>query len=561
MNPLIAQKYPAFPPVDLPNRQWPSRRLTSAPQWCSVDLRDGNQALIEPMNLDEKLELFQLLVRLGFKEIEVAFPSASEVEFAFVRKLIDDALIPDDVTIQVLTQAREHLIRRTFEAIDGAPRAIVHLYNSTSPAQRRVVFNMTEDQIVEVAVEATRLIKQLASSLPRTKVAFEYSPESFTSTELPFSLRICEAVMGVWEPTAEDKIILNLPATVEVSTPNVYADQIEWMLDRLPNREAIILSVHTHNDRGCAVAAAELGQLAGADRVEGTILGYGERTGNVDLVTLGLNLMSHGIDPGLDLTKIPQVIEVVQRCTDEVIHPRHPYVGELVYTAFSGSHQDAISKGLKSHRPDTAWDVPYLLIDPKDIGREYEGIIRVNSQSGKGGVAYVLRAEYGLDIPKAMQPEFSKIVQQIADKSGRELKPDVIYDAFASTYLTLQLPLALGNVTITSVGTSAERVHVNAVIEVNGRSAIASAEGVGPMDAFANALRTVGVPDFRVVSFHEHSLSLGIPHASSALVQGSNAQAAAYVCIESEGRIRWGAGVDPSITMASLRGLISALNR
>jgi len=550
MNPHLAQKYPAFPPVDLPNRQWPGRQLTHAPIWCSVDLRDGNQALIEPMNLAEKLELFELLVALGFKQIEVAFPSASQVEFDFVRKLIDENRIPSDVTIQVLTQAREHLIRRTFEAIAGAPRAIVHLYNSTSPAQRRIVFNMTEDEIVEVALAGTRLIKQLAAEQTVTKVDFEYSPESFTSTELPFSLRICRAVMEVWEPTPARPIILNLPATVEVSTPNVYADQIEWMLNNLPNRESVVLSLHTHNDRGCAVAAAELGQLAGADRVEGTILGYGERTGNVDIVTLALNLMSHGIDPGLDLSNVPRLIEVVHRCTDEVIHPRHPYIGELVYTAFSGSHQDAISKGLKAHRPDAAWDVPYLLIDPKDIGREYEGIIRVNSQSGKGGVAYILRAEFGLDLPKAMQPEFSRIVQTIADKSGKELKPEVIYSAFEATYLDANAKYQLGDVTITSVGSSTERVHVNAVVTVDGQRLLASADGIGPLDAFANALRSVGVPEFRVCSFHEHSFA-----------SGATARAAAYVSVESEGRQRWGAGVDPSITMASLRALISALNR
>jgi 2-isopropylmalate synthase len=356
--------------------------------------------------------------------------------------------------------------------------------------------------------------------------------------------------MDVWEPTPERPIILNLPATVEVATPNVYADQIEWMLNHLPNRESVILSLHTHNDRGCAVAAAELGQLAGGDRVEGTILGYGERTGNVDIVTLGLNLLSHGIDPQLDLSNIPHLIEVVHRCTDEVIHPRHPYIGELVYTAFSGSHQDAISKGLKAHLPDTAWDVPYLLIDPKDIGREYEGIIRVNSQSGKGGVAYILRAEFGLDLPKAMQPEFSRVVQSIADQSGKELKPEVIYSAFEETYLSANSLYELGDVTITSVGSSAERVHVNAVVTVDGHRHLASADGIGPLDAFANPLRTVGVPEFRVCSFHEHSLA-----------SGATARAAAYVSVDSENRQRWGAGVDPSITMASLRALISALNR
>ncbi|RYG34906.1 2-isopropylmalate synthase [bacterium] len=545
----LTKKYRPVERVDLPNRTWPDKTLDSAPIWCSVDLRDGNQALIEPMNVEQKLEMFALLCNLGFKEIEVAFPAASEIEFSFVRTLIEEGLIPDDVTIQVLTQAREALIRRSFEAVRGSRQAIVHLYNSTSPAQRRAVFGMTEDQVVDLAVEGTKLIKKLAGEFDGTHVRMEYSPESFTSTELPYALRICEAVVDVWEPTPDKPIILNLPATVEIGTPNFYADQIEWMCRHLRDRSSVLVSVHTHNDRGGAVAAAELGQMAGADRVEGTLFGYGERTGNVDIVTLALNLMAQGVDPKLDLSQLPTVTEVVRRLTDEPIHPRHPYVGELVYTAFSGSHQDAINKGMqeRTKREDDTWDVPYLLIDPLDIGRKYEGIIRVNSQSGKGGVAYLLRIDHGLDLPKAMHPDFAKVVQLLAEKTGKEVQPDEIFRAFSETYLNPVEPYEL-----VAYGLATERgaTVINASFAVDGALRDVEGRGNGPIEALAHALRALGAPNVRVTSFHEHNVE-----------RGTTARAAAYVQIDAEGQSVWGAALDPSTAGASLRALVSAVNR
>jgi 2-isopropylmalate synthase len=540
-------KYIPFPSVDLPNRQWPNRTLTQAPTWCSVDLRDGNQALIEPMNVEEKLVMFELLVQVGFKEIEVAFPAASDIEFSFVRTLIEQHLIPDDVTIQVLTQSREALIRRTFEAIAGAKHAIVHLYNSTSPAQRRVVFGMSESEVINLAVTGTRLIRSLAESQSATNVRLEYSPESFTSTELPFSLEISEAVHAEWG----GPMILNLPTTVEVATPNVYADQIEWMLDRLTKRDEIQLSLHTHNDRGGAVASAELGLLAGADRVEGTLFGYGERTGNVDIITVATNLMAHGIDPKLDLHDLPHVVRTMQRCTDEPIHPRHPYVGELVYTAFSGSHQDAINKGLRERdtRQDEPWDVPYLLIDPKDIGREYEGIIRVNSQSGKGGVAYILRLEFGIDLPKAMQPYVSAVIQRLAEETGREMKPDDIWNAFSATYLETVTPYELISFTTDPVPGDPDHVEGTATVRIEGEETSFTGTGNGPLEAFRAGLLSVGIPEFEIVAYHQHSVD-----------HGAASRAVAFARVNSEAGSAYGAGLDNNSMIASLKAILSALN-
>ncbi len=536
------RRYRPFPPVDLPDRTWPNKTIDRAPVWCSVDLRDGNQALVEPMGVEEKLEMFRLLVRLGFKEIEVAFPSASEVEFEFVRTLIDGGMIPDDVTIQVLTQAREHLIRRTFDAVRGSKQAIVHLYNSTSTLQRRVVFGMDESGITQLAVEGARLIRELADAMPETDVRMEYSPESFTGTELPFALRICSEVAAVWGPTPEKPMIVNLPSTVEMATPNVYADQIEWMGRHLPNRESIVLSVHTHNDRGTAVASSELAMMAGADRVEGTIFGYGERTGNVDLATLALNLMSQGVEPGLDFSDLAGVIETVTRLTDNPVHPRHPYAGELVFTAFSGSHQDAINKGMQS-LSDARWEVPYLTIDPRDLGRTFEAIIRVNSQSGKGGVAWILRLEHGLELPKAMQAEFAQVVQRIAERTATEVKPDAIWGAFRAEYLERNEPYEVLDAETTPTGL---RVH----LRVDGEVREMVAEGNGPIEAFVRILHDAGAAPFELVSFREHSLGAG-----------ADARAAAYVALRRGETERFGAGLDANTTLASLRAVVSALNR
>ena len=536
------RRYRPFPPVDLPDRTWPARAITAAPTWCSVDLRDGNQALLEPMGVEEKLELFRLLVRAGFKEIEVAFPSASEIEFAFVRKLIEEGMIPDDVTIQVITQAREGLIHRTMESLRGARRAIVHLYNSTSPLQRRVVFGMDEDGIAKLAVDGARLIRELARAMPETDVRLEYSPESFNSTELAFARRICAEVIEAWGPTPDAPMIVNLPSTVEMSTPNVYADQIEWMGRELPNRESLILSVHTHNDRGTGVASSELALLAGAERVEGTLFGYGERTGNVDLVTLALNLMSQGVDPGLDFSDLAGTIETVTRLTDNPVHPRHPYAGELVFTAFSGSHQDAINKGMAAVEKDR-WEVPYLTVDPRDLGRTFEAIIRVNSQSGKGGVAWVLRLEHGLELPKAMQPEFARVVQGIAERTASEVKPDAIWQAFQTEYLERTTPYELLDAETTPSGL---RVR----LLVDGREETREAEGNGPIEAFVRVLQDAGASPFELVSFREHSLGTG-----------ADARAAAYVALRRGETERFGVGLDANTTLASLKAVVSAANR
>ena len=536
------RRYRPFPPIDLPDRTWPSKTLDRAPAWCSVDLRDGNQALVAPMGVEEKLEMFRLLTRIGLKEIEVAFPSASEIEFEFVRTLIGKGLIPDDVTIQVLTPAREPFIRRTFDAVRGARRAIVHLYNSTSTLQRRVVFGLDEAGILDLAVQGARTIRALADAQDETDVTLEYSPESFTGTELPFARDVCAAVAEAWGPTRERPMIVNLPSTVEMSTPNVYADAIEWMGRHLPDREAIVLSVHTHNDRGTGVASSELALMAGADRVEGTLFGYGERTGNVDLVTLALNLTSQGVDPGLRLDDLPEIVETVTRLTDNPVHPRHPYAGELVFTAFSGSHQDAINKGMQALSGEF-WEVPYLTVDPRDVGRTFEAIIRVNSQSGKGGVAWVLRLEHGLELPKAMQPEFAKVVQGIAERTGAEVKADAIWAAFRREYLEQAGPYELVDAETSPGGL---RVH----LRVAGEAREMSAEGSGPIEAFVRILHDAGAAPFELVSFREHSLGTG-----------ADARAAAYVSLRRGDAERFGVGLDANTTLASLRAVVSAANR
>ncbi|HKY58639.1 MAG TPA: 2-isopropylmalate synthase [Aeromicrobium sp.] len=551
------QRYSAFPPIDLPDRQWPSNTMTKAPRWCAVDLRDGNQALIDPMSPARKKKMFQLLVSMGYKEIEVGFPSASQTDFDFVRQLIEEDLIPDDVVIQVLTQAREELIERTYEAIRGAKQAIVHLYNSTSTLQRRVVFGLDMDGIVDIAVTGARMCKKYEETIPETKVYYEYSPESYTGTELEFAARVCNAVTEVFVPDAENPVIINLPATVEMATPNLYADSIEWMNRHLNHREHIILSLHPHNDRGTAVAAAELGYLAGADRIEGCLFGNGERTGNVCLVTLGLNLFSQGIDPQIDFHDIDEIRRTVEYCNQLPVGERHPYGGDLVYTAFSGSHQDAIKKGFEHLERDAdaagvpveefTWAVPYLPIDPKDVGRTYEAVIRVNSQSGKGGVAYVLKSEHQLDLPRRLQIEFSRVIQEHTDTVGGEIEPAKIWEIFKSEYIDRETPYEL--VTFRSQ-TSADG-HDEQTVELNvrGESRHFEGEGNGPVDAFVHGMRQAGA-DIRVLDYAEHALSAG-----------GDAVAAAYVECEIAGEIVWGVGIHPNIVMASLRAVVSAANR
>jgi len=550
-------KYQRFPQVHLPDRTWPDMVLTRAPEWCSVDLRDGNQALPQPMSVEEKLEFFDLLVRVGFKQIEVGFPSAAETEFNFLRRLIDENRIPDDVTIQVLVQTREQLIRRTFEAIAGARRAIVHIYNSTSPLQRRVTFgDASRESIKQIAVDGAKLVRELAPSVPHTEVVLQYSPESFSDTELDFSLECCHAVMEVWQPTPEKKIILNLPATVEWTTPNVHADQIEWMCRNLKNRESAIISLHTHNDRGTGVAATELGLMAGADRVEGTLFGNGERTGNLDIVTVALNLNSHGIPTGLDFSDLQSIRTVYERVTRLNVPERQPYAGELVFTAFSGSHQDAIKKGLDRRERETkdnsniSWGVPYLTIDPQDIGRSYEAIIRINSQSGKGGVAYVLDREHGFDLPKTMHPQVGKRIYDLADQQGRELSADEIRDAFFNEFVNIETPLAVTDYELIHNTTERGQVECKASIVVDGAEQKIHGLGNGPINAFVHALEGIGMKDFKVSDYRSHAVR-----------GGSDASAAAYVQVQHEdGRLLWGAGVDPSIEMAGLKALVTAWN-
>jgi 2-isopropylmalate synthase len=550
MQPDPVSKYPPFPPVLLPERQWPNRTLTRAPVWCSVDLRDGNQALAQPMSVEEKIEFFELLVRIGFKEIEVGFPSASQIEFDFTRRLIEEDRIPGDVAIQVLCQCREDLITRSLESVKGARNVIFHLYNSTSPKQREYVFNLPRQEIVQIAVRAVSQLKRESRDLVAagTRLRLEYSPESFTSTELEFALEICEAVSDVWGPTPADKIILNLPATVEYATPNVHADQIEWMCANLTRRGSTVVSLHTHNDRGTGIAATELALLAGADRVEGTLFGNGERTGNVDIVTVALNLYTQGIKPGLDFSDLNAIRDVYERCTRLEVPPRQPYAGELVFTAFSGSHQDAIKKSLAHQKPGRPWDVLYIPIDPSDIGRSYRAIIRINSQSGKGGVAYVLEQEFGFQLPKLMHKEIGRVVNDLADAKGTELTSADIRDAFQREYLGRRAPVSLEHFKTTERDST---VKCEARITVDGKAHTLSGAGNGPIDAFVRALGATELPRFDVVSYSEHSLGAG-----------AEAKAVSYIQIKMErGSAYFGAGIDTNIELASIKAIVSALNR
>ena len=558
---MPVHRYSSYIPVELSDRTWPNKKITVAPKWCSVDLRDGNQALIDPMDTPRKLAMFKLLVAMGYKEIEVGFPSASQTDFDFVRKIIDEDLIPDDVIIQVLTQAREPLIRRTYEAIKGAKQVIVHLYNSTSTLQRRVVFGLDKDGIKKIATDGAQICLDLMATVPETKVSFEYSPESYTGTELEFAVEVCNAVNAIWKPTPAWKSIMNLPATVEMATPNIYADSIEWMCRNLENRESVIVSLHPHNDRGTGVAAAELGYLAGADRIEGTLFGNGERTGNVCLVTLGMNLVSHGIDPHIDFSNIDEVRRTVEYANQLKVAERHPYGGDLVFTAFSGSHQDAIKKGFDHMAADAkaagvtveqhTWAVPYLPIDPKDIGRSYEAVIRVNSQSGKGGVAYLMKTEHHLDLPRRLQIEFSRIVQEKTDTQGGEISADELWALFEDEYLPTEgAPwgrLRLKGLSQTSVMN--EDVQLTVMITDRGEEVELKGHGNGPIAAFCNILQNYGV-DVRVLDFHEHALSAG-----------GDASAAAYLECAIGGDVFWGVGVDPNTTTASLKAVVSAINR
>ena len=551
MTTMPISKYRAYAPVNLPDRKWPSQVLTKAPIWCSVDLRDGNQALIEPMGVDRKNRMFNLLVKMGFKEIEVAFPAASQTDFDFVRSIIESGAIPDDVAIQVLTQCRPELIERTFEAVKGAKNVILHFYNSTSTLQRDVVFRSDRAGIIKIATDAAAQIKALAAQAPETNFTFEYSPESFTGTELDYALEICEAVKAVIQPTPQKKLILNLPATVEMATPNVHADQFEWFGRNISDRDSVLLSIHPHNDRGTAVAAAELALMAGADRVEGTLFGNGERTGNVDIVTMALNLFTQGVDPELDLRDVNEIRSVAEYCTQLPVHERHPYVGELVYTAFSGSHQDAIKKGFDAQekRNDPLFQVPYLPIDPKDVGRDYEAVIRINSQSGKGGIAYILQADHGLDLPRPLQIAFSKIAQEQMDEEGKELTSAALWSLFSKTYLLSDAPLEL-LAHKTFPGAQGSRT-LTAELKQDG--AIRTIEGVGngPIDAFVDALKTTYGVDFSFLDYHEHAVG-----------RGANATAACYVQLQDEkGRAVHGVGIDPNIVMASLKAVLSGMQR
>jgi 2-isopropylmalate synthase len=544
-------KYRPFaqvPKTALPDRTWPDAVLTRAPIWLSTDLRDGNQALIEPMDIARKLRMFQQLVKIGFKEIEVGFPSASQTEFDFVRLLIDGGHIPDDVTIQVLTQARAHLIDRTFESLDGAKRVIVHVYNAVAPIMRRVVLGTDEDGIVELASSHARQIKELAAARPGVDWRFEYSPEMFSGTELSFSKRVVDAVTAVWAPTPERKCIINLPSTVEHSTPNIFADMIEWMHRHLERRDSIVLSVHPHNDRGTGTAAGELALMAGADRVEGCLFGNGERTGNVDLVNIALNLYTQGVDPQLDFSDIDEVRRCVEHCTQIPVHPRHPYVGDLVYTSFSGSHQDAIKKAFSARKAGDIWDMPYLPIDPKDLGRSYDAVIRVNSQSGKGGIAYLLEAEYGLELPRRLQIEFSQVVQRVMDDAGKELTAADIYAIFEREYGIGDAAAAVVQPQMTEVGGGAVRLSTEVVL--GGWMGHVQGEGNGPIDAFVNALSARLGQEVRVLDYHEHSIG-----------SGADARAVAYLELRVGDVTRHGVGIDGSIVRASMQAILSGLSR
>ena len=551
---LNYKRYQKNPVVHYPEREWPNKEIEKAPVWCSVDLRDGNQALIDPMVVEEKIEMFQFLIQLGFKEIEIGFPAASQIEYDFLRQLVDRKMIPDDVCVQVLTQCREELIDRTFESIEGCKQAIVHIYNSTSTLQRDVVFHADKEHITDIAIQGTRMVKERAAKFPG-KIILEYSPESFTGTELDFALDICNAVQKAWGPDPEHKMILNLPSTVEMTTPNVYADQIEWMNKHLDNRESIILSVHPHNDRGTGVAATELALLAGADRVEGTLFGNGERTGNVDILNLAYNMFSQGIDPGLEIGDIKEIAEVYERCTKMQIDPRHPYAGKLVFTAFSGSHQDAINKGVQYRKENRSplWEIPYLPIDPADVGRQYEPIIRINSQSGKGGAAFVMQQSFGYDLPKAMHAEFGHIVQVETDRVGTELQPQRIFELFQHAYVDISSPYTLLRHAFQETADAQGRSHVvfrgtlrhkETVFEVCG-------EGNGPIDAFFNAIHGQKMDRFTFVDYKEHAIQAG-----------SDSMAVAYIQLrDAQGQDIFGVGVDHNINLAPLRGILSAINR
>jgi len=559
---MPAHRYSPFIPVDLKDRTWPTKQIAKTPQWCSVDLRDGNQALIDPMDSQRKLAMFNLLIAMGYKEIEVGFPSASQMDFDFVRKIIEEGLIPDDVVIQVLTQAREPLIRRTYESLKGAKQAVVHLYNSTSTLQRRVVFGQDKAGIKKIATDAAALCMELRSMVPDTKIFFEYSPESYTGTELEFALEVCDAINDIFKPTPEHKTIINLPATVEMATPNVYADSIEWMHRNLKYRDSVVLSLHPHNDRGTGVAAAELGYLAGADRIEGTLFGSGERTGNVCLVTLGLNLFSHGIDPHIDFSNIDEIRRTVEYCNQLRVPERHPYGGDLVFTAFSGSHQDAIKKGFDHMAIDSAaagvhvdqhtWAVPYLPIDPKDIGRSYEAVIRVNSQSGKGGVAYLMKSEHHLDLPRRLQIEFSQVVQAKTDNEGGEVTPAALWQIFEDEYLPADSN-TWGRFRLKGLSQSShmdEDVKLSVDLADNGQVQSFSGSGNGPIAAFIHIISGYTDKQVRVLDYYEHALSAG-----------GDAKAAAYLECEVDGKTFWGVGIDPSTTTAALKAVISAVNR
>jgi 2-isopropylmalate synthase len=549
-----ASKYKAFKPIDLTDRLWPSQSIKTSPRWCSVDLRDGNQALIEPMGEERKLRMFNMLLEIGFTEIEVGFPSASQTDFDFVRKIINENLIPNDVTIQALTQARPELIKRTFEALEGAKRAIVHVYNSTSTLQRKVVFRSDEKGIMKIATDGAKWVADESEKFPKTDWTFEYSPESFTGTELPYAVDVCNAVNEVWKPNNEKQTIINLPATVEMASPNIYADQIEWMCRNLENRENVIVSLHPHNDRGTAVAATELGVMAGADRIEGTLFGNGERTGNVDLVTLSLNMLTQGIDPNLDFSNINQIMREAEYCNQLPVHPRHPYAGDLVFTAFSGSHQDAIKKGLTEMRNSNQeiWEVPYLPIDPQDVGRSYEAVIRINSQSGKGGVAYLLEKDHGLSMPRRLQIEFSQVIQKVADDSGKEISPSDVWEKFQSTYLNDSGAYEFIEHNINSHankdGTQSDEIKIG--LKVNSQLISIEGMGNGPIDAMIDALKNHFSMDIKISDYHQHAIS-----------SGSDAKAVAYSELLLNGQSVWGVGIHQNTVIAGLQSVISGLNR
>lgn len=546
-------KYSPFKVIDLGDRTWPTQQIVKSPIWCSVDLRDGNQSLIEPMGMEKKLRFFSLLVDLGFKEIEVGFPSASDTEFNFVRELIEKNLIPEDVKIQVLTQAREHLIERTFESVKGAKNVIMHLYNSTSTLQREVVFKQDKNGILKIATDGARLVKDLSIKNTNTNWQFEYSPESFTGTELEYAVEVCNKVNEIWEPNKEIKTIMNLPATVELASPNIYADQIEWMCRNLDQRENVLVSLHPHNDRGTGIAAAELGLMAGADRVEGTLFGNGERTGNVDIVSLALNQLTQGVDPKLDFSDINKVMREVEYCNQLPIHPRHPYAGDLVFTAFSGSHQDAIKKGFDAMREsnDPAWKVPYLPIDPEDVGRNYEAVIRINSQSGKGGVAYIIEKDHGLSLPRRLQIDFSRVIQKIADQSGKELEAELIWETFNKTYIKVEGKYEYLNHEIISKNDKNDQIdEITLSLNIKGKTHTLSGKGNGPIDSFINAISNNLDLNLKVSDYKQN-----------AIASGSDASAAAYIELAIKDQILWGIGINQNTVVASFQAIINGLNR